>query len=65
MVERREEEMVKGRRETKRLGDAEGAIVLKYCLLNRLAPSSSVKEIVTFFGRLLQLIGHPLNEPKI
>lgn len=40
-------------------------LVLKYCSIHQISSISSLKEVLIFFTRLLELLGFSLLEPKI
>ena len=47
------------------LQDVNSDLVLRYCMVNRLTPSSEVEQILLYFVRLLELVGYSLPQPKI
>ena len=48
-----------------KIQDLNSDLALKYCMINRLTPSSGMEEILLFFVRLLQLLKYSIPEPKI
>jgi len=41
------------------------SLVLKYCRIHQLTSASSLKEVLVFFTRLLELVNFTMPEPKI
>lgn len=56
---------LKGGQKPKRISALNPHLVLKYCSIHQIGSASSLKEILVFFTRLMELLNFSLPEPKI
>lgn len=60
-----EQKGITGEERPRKMAAMNATIALKYCSINKITSSASLKDILVFFTRMLELLNYSVVEPKV